>query len=485
MARRPTTQKVLFAVSEMFPIVKTGGLADVAGALPGALAELGVEVRTLLPAYPGVRDAVGGLGEWRSVGDPLGAGEARIALGRIVETDAPVWLLDSPNLFDRPGGPYLDPNGADWPDNHLRFAQLARVAALICDAGDLLGWRPDVLHAHDWQAGLAPAFLAFRGGRRPASVFSIHNPAFQGNFPAEVTAAVGLPPQAFAIDGVEFHGKVSFLKAGIRFADRITTVSPTYAREILTPQGGFGFDGMLRARAADLSGILNGIDTGIWDPSTDRRIPVPYDSRTLDAKAENAKALRTRFHLPETEGAPLIGVVSRFAEQKGIDLILAALPEILAAGAQLVVLGSGDAALEKAFVTAARDHPQAVGVEVKYDEGLAHLVQAGADMLLVPSRFEPCGLTQICALRYGTVPVVRRTGGLADTVVDADSPGGGTGFLFDDETAGELARAVERAVALFRTRAKWRAMQRRAMKQDFSWKRAAGEYAELYGSLTR
>ena len=485
MARRPKTQKVLFAASEMFPIVKTGGLADVVGALPGALAELGIEARTVLPAYPGVRDAVGGLGRWRSVGDPIGAGEARIALGRVMETDAPVWLVDSPNLFDRAGGPYLNPEGVDWPDNHLRFAQLARVAALICDAGDLLGWRPDVLHAHDWQAGLVPAYLALRAGRRPASVFSIHNPAFQGNFPAGVMGAVGLPPQAFAIDGVEFHGKVSFLKAGVQFADRVTTVSPTYARELLTPQGGFGFDGILRARAADLSGILNGIDTGIWNPKADPRIPVPYDSKNLDAKVENTKILRERFELPERDDAPLIGVVSRFAEQKGIDLILEALAEILATGAQLVVLGSGDAALEKAFLTAARMHPDSVGVEVKYDEGLAHLIQAGTDMLLVPSRFEPCGLTQICALRYGTVPIVRRTGGLADTVMDADRPDGGTGFLFDDETAAELAHAVERAVALYRTPTEWRAMQRRGMALDFSWKRAAGEYADLYRSLIR
>lgn len=485
MARRTKALKVLFTASEMFPVVKTGGLADVVGALPLALEEQGIEVRTMLPAYPGVADAVEGLGPWTSLGDPLGAGEARLALGRLAGTGATVWLLDSPALYDRKGGPYLDGDGVDWYDNHLRFAQLSRAAALVCEAGDLIGWRPEVLHAHDWQSGLAPAFVGFRAGRRPATVFTIHNPAFPGNFPAEVLEDVGLPRHSFALEGVEFHGKVSFLKAGIHYADRVTTVSPTFAREMLTPRNGFGFDGVLRARAADLRGILNGIDYGIWNPKTDPRIPRPFDARTVEAKAENRVHLRKRFGLPEVDDTPVIGIVSRFTEQKGIDLILDALPKILAMGTQLVVLGSGEARLEKAFAAAARANRRRIGVELKYDEDLAHLIQAGADMLLVPSRFEPCGLTQICALRYGTIPIVRRTGGLADTVTDIDSRNGGTGFLFDAETADELAHAVLRAVAVFRTSGKWRTLQRRAMAQDFSWGRAADEYIDLYYEVVR
>ena len=477
---------VLFVASEIYPIVKTGGLADVVGALPIALAEAGTDVRVVLPGYPEALAAVESDGERRLLGDILGVGDAWLVSGRLPDSGVFVWLIDCPALYDRKGrGPYLDEDGRDWPDNHLRFALLSRAAALICDLGAVLGWRPDVVHAHDWHAGLTPAFLHFRGGRRPATVFTIHNMTFPGNFPAETLPELGLPPECFSMEGAEFHGRISFLKAGLHYSDRITTVSPTYAREILSVEYGSGFDGVLAARSDDLHGILNGIDYRTWNPADDPLIARTYDPEHLSRKEANKERLRERFGLDRTAvtDAPLVAVVSRFTRQKGIDLILEAIPSILAMGGQVVALGSGDADLEKGFADAGASYPGRVGVEVGYDEPLAHLVQAGADMLLVPSRFEPCGLTQLCALRYGTAPIVRRTGGLADSVVDAAAEDG-TGFVFDYATSSALADAVSRAVAAYGKRRGWRALQRRQMAQDFSWDRAAQDYLALYGDLT-
>jgi len=477
--------KVLFVVSEIYPVIKTGGLGDVAGALPVALGELGVEVRVMLPAYPAVLDAVEDLGEAVSLGDPLGVGEIRLLVGRLPQSGITVWLVHCPALYDRPAGPYGDAVGRDWPDNHLRFALLARAAATVGDVGALLDWRPDVLHAHDWHAGLVAAYLHFRAGRRPATIMTIHNLAFQGNFPAAMLEQVGLPPECFSIDGVEFHSQLSFLKAGIRYSDRVTTVSPTYAREILTPALGCGFDGILRQRGAEFRGILNGIDYRAWDPATDPLIARTYDAGHLARKAANKQALAKRLGLAESPDGPLIGVVSRLTDQKGIDLVLGALPNLLAMGVRLALVGSGDSSLEEAFKDAAVANPGRVGVWTGYDEPLAHQIQAGADLLLVPSRFEPCGLTQLCALRYGTVPVVRRTGGLADTVIDASRGKEGTGFVFEAPTSLALSGAVSRAVEVYRKRTTWRALQRRAMEQDFSWSRAAREYLDLYRELAK
>ncbi|MCG8508342.1 MAG: glycogen synthase GlgA [Rhodospirillales bacterium] len=475
--------KLLFTVSEMYPVVKTGGLGDVAGALPLALSRLGADVRVLLPAYRSVLQQVESREDFQSFGDPLGAGEVSLSQARVAGMEMPVWLVDCPELFDRPGGPYLDESGQDWPDNHLRYATLCRAAAMICDAGTLLGWQPDVLHAHDWQAGLAPAYLALRGGRRPASVFSIHNMAFAGIFPAETLEQVGLPPDCLSIYGVEYHQKLSFLKAGIRYADRLTTVSPTHAREIMIPEFGFGFEGILASRRRDLLGILNGIDDQIWNPRTDHLIAECYDARSLSKKAANKKALQKRYGLPRKPEAPLLGVVSRFTSQKGIDLVVETLPDIVKLGGQLVVLGSGEAELEKRLSAAAKSHSKQVAVTVGYDEDLSHLIQAGCDLFLVPSRFEPCGLTQMYALRYGTLPIVRRTGGLADTVVDAGDPDGGTGFVFDEASAASLRHALTRAFQTYKRPALWRDLQRRAMRADFSWKTAAKEYLSLYREL--
>jgi starch synthase len=476
--------RVLSVTAEFFPLIKTGGLADVAGALPAALAPLGVEMRALLPAYPAVR-AKAGKAKQAAAFDDLFGGPAtlRLTAGPAAEQ---VYLLDAPHLFDRPGNPYLGPDGKDWPDNHLRFAALAWVGSLI-GQGLLEDWRPDLLHGHDWQAGLAPVYLQTAGSSLP-TVFTIHNLAFQGLFPADLLATLRLPPACFTIDGLEYYRQISFLKGGLVYADHLTTVSPTYAREICTPEFGMGMDGVLRTRRAALSGITNGIDDRIWDPSGDPAIASPYGVRTLKAKDRNKAALQERFGLDLDPGALLFCVISRLTAQKGLDLLLAALPLIQSEGGQLALLGSGDPALEEAYRTAARADPGRIGVVLGYDEPLSHRIQAGADAIIVPSRFEPCGLTQLYGLRYGTLPVVSRVGGLADTVIDANQAalqdGVATGIQFEADSLGALETALLRTFELYRDRRAWQAVQRRAMGRKVDWSNAAGAYAALYHHLT-
>ena len=464
-------------------MIKTGGLADVAGALPVALAALGADTRIMLPGYPQVLEQVRALGPWRLLGNLLGAGEIRIGLGRVPDTELPVWVVDAPELFQRKGGPYLDEHGQPWADNHLRFATLARAAALACEAGSLLDWPVDILHAHDWQAGLAPAFLSLRAGKRPATVFTIHNISFPGLFPVETLAQVGLPPESYSINGVEFFGQVSFLKAGIQYSDQVTTVSPTYAREILTEEMGGGFSGLLNTRSARLSGILNGIDTREWNPATDPHIFRQFDAEHLELKAKNREALRKELGLTPRPKSPVLSIVSRFSNQKGLDLIREGIPRILDLGAQMVIQGGGDRVLEQSLLAAAKAHPREISVQIGYNEKLAHRIQAGSDLFLSPARFEPCGLTQLYALRYGTVPVARKTGGLADTIVDFNHGDGGTGFLFDEATPASLLGAIERALAVYKSPRKWRTLQRVCMAQDFSWKASAQSYWDMYQNL--
>jgi starch synthase len=412
-------------------------------------------------------------------------GPTRILADRAHDLD--LIVLDAPHLFDRPGGPYQSPGGTDWPDNPRRFAALARAAASI-GQGALPGYVPEIVHAHDWQAGLAPAYLVYDGGPRPATVMTVHNLAFQGQFPASLLASLGLPLRSFAIDGVEYYGMIGFLKAGLRFADRITTVSPTYAEEIRTAASGMGLDGLLRGRADVMRGIVNGIDVAVWNPATDAALSATYDIKTLGRRAANKRALQKRFGLENDPDAPLFGVISRLSWQKGLDLLLGALPTLFEAGAQLALVGSGDAMLQAAFVAEAQEHPQSMGCFIGYDETLAHLMQGGCDAILVPSRFEPCGLTQLCAQRYGAVPIVSHVGGLVDTVVDATTPEllasrKATGIQFSPVTVAGLQSALERAIALYRDRPTWRAMQRAGMKADVSWRGPAAQYAALYREL--
>jgi starch synthase len=478
-----TPLRVLSVTSEIFPLVKTGGLADVTGALPGALAQEGVEVRTLIPGYPAVISAIGRARTVHTDADLFG-GKARLLRTRRANLD--LLVLDAPHLFARPGNPYLGPDGLDWPDNAIRFAALSRIAADI-GGGMLRGYAPDVVHAHDWQAGLTPAYLHYRGGARPGTVMTVHNLAFPGKAPLDLLSRLGLPPQSYAVEGVEFHGTISMLKAGLWSADRITTVSPAYAAEILTPDAGMGFDGLLRARSGALSGILNGIDTAIWNPAADPLVTASFDRASLEKRAANKMALQARMGLTEDATAPLFGVVSRLTWQKGMDLLLACLPLLRDLGAQLALVGAGEPDVEAGFRAAAAAAPDRIGCVIVYDEGLAHAVQAGADAILVPSRFEPCGLTQLCALRYGAVPVVSRIGGLSDTVIDANAAalaaGVATGVQFSPITAGVLEVALRRAAGLYRDPRVWRTLQENGMAADVSWRGPAKLYAALYRDL--
>lgn len=473
---------VLSVTSEIFPIIKTGGLADVAGALPSALAQEGVRVITLVPGYPAVLNALETSEVVHGYSGFFG-GTANLLSGKAGDLD--LFVIDAPHLFDRPGSPYLAPDGRDWADNARRFAALSRAAADI-GQGVAPGFVPEVIHAHDWQAGLVPIYLSLAGGPRPATVVTIHNIAFQGVFPAHLLFELGLPASTFTIDGVEYYGQIGFLKAGLQHADRITTVSPTYAKEIQTPEGGMGLDGLLRARSHAVSGILNGIDDEVWNPATDRYLGQTYNRDTLDARAVNKAALQKRLGLNQDPDMMLFGVVSRLSEQKGLDLVLAGLTRLLSDGAQLALLGSGDKALEGSFQSTSIAYPGQVGCFFGYDEELAHLIQGGSDALLVPSRFEPCGLTQLCAMRYGSVPIVSRVGGLADTVIDANemaiAAGVATGVQFGPIALAPFTDALGRAKILWRDQEAWRRLQRNGMSADVSWRRPARQYADLYRS---
>ena len=475
--------RVLSVASECVPFVKTGGLADVVGALPGALTPLGVEVRVLMPGYPAVKAALSEDTEAHEL-ECLPGGRARLVSGQADGID--VMVLDSPRLFDRPGNPYLGPDGKDWPDNHLRYGALCRLAAQIATEG-AGGWQPEVVHLHDWQAALTAAWLKL--GRRPAppSLLTIHNIAFQGLFPPEATTPLGLPKTGFQPEGFEFFGQVGFLKAGLVYADRISTVSPTYARELTHPEFGMGLEGVIVSRRAEVYGILNGIDLKVWNPESDPRIVTGFSARVPAGKAGNRGALARRFKLHGAGNGPLFCVVSRLTRQKGLDLLLEILPRLLARGASLALLGSGDPHLESAFRAAADDNPGRVGVIIGYDEPLSHLMQAGSDAIVVPSRFEPCGLTQLYGLRYGTLPVVARTGGLADTVIDANEAalrtGVATGFQFSPVSAAPLADAIDRACDVFTDKKLWSAMVRRAMRHPVGWGASAEAYARIYSEL--
>jgi len=473
--------RVLSVASEAFPLIKTGGLADVVGALPGALAPHGVAVTTLVPGYPAVLHAIGKARTLRKT-ELLGA-PARLLKAEAGGLD--LIVLDAPAYFVRDGGPYGDATGVEWPDNWRRFAALGRAAADIAQ-GAIQSFRPALVHAHDWQAAMALAYLRYDEDVGVPGIITVHNIAFQGKFGTETFAQLGLPPHAYAVDGVEYYGGVGFLKAGLQAASAITTVSPSYAEEIRTAAYGMGLEGLIAARGDVVHGIVNGIDTAIWDPATDPYIPAKYALRALGGRRRNRAAVEQAFGLDPGAG-PIHCVISRLTWQKGMDVLATMIDELVLGGGRLAVLGSGDAALEQAFRAAAQRHPGRVGVRIGYDEPASHLLQAGADTILIPSRFEPCGLTQLYGLRYGCVPVVARTGGLADTVIDANeaavAAGVATGFQFRDVTPPALRGALTRVARAFADPAGWAAIQRQGMKADFSWGRSGARYAALYRAL--
>ncbi len=470
-------QRVLFAASEMAPLIKTGGLADVAGGLTLALQTLHCDVRVVLPAYAGL---LASLDRQRLI--------AQTQLGQfdveIFEATAPqgqqMWLVACAELFGRDGNPYLAADGTDWADNADRFGLFSRAIAWLATQPTVSGFRADVVHLNDWQTGLAAAWLQ-RDATAPPSVFSIHNLAYQGNFDRATFDRLGLPADLWSVDGIEFHDSMSCIKSGIAFADRITTVSPSYAAEIQTSEYGCGFEGLIRRRAAVLHGIVNGIDTSVWNPAIDPMLDAPYSATSLERKLVNKRALQASLGLDADE-LPLLGVVSRLVHQKGIDLILPLLDTLTSVPAQLAVLGNGEAAIETALDAASRRYAGRVAYVPRHDERLAHQIEAGADIFLMPSRFEPCGLNQMYSQAYGTVPVVRRTGGLIDTV-EPVSGTHGTGFFFESATSDALLDAISRAIADSRDLARWRAIQRNGMARDFSWRASASRYVQLYEAL--
>jgi starch synthase len=478
--------KVLFATSEAYPLIKTGGLADVSGALPIALAKLGTDVRVLLPGYRVVLDKIADAPGVARFANPFAPGEVELREHVLPDSDVPILIVACDAFFNRDGGPYQMPNGQDWPDNALRFGLLSYVAALLASDRSPLDWRPDVLHCNDWQTGLAPAYLRYMPkatGHAP-TVMTIHNLAYQGNFGSDLVGPLGLPPASFAMHGLEFHGHLSFLKAGLFYADRLSTVSPTYAREIQEPHLGFGLHGLLHERREVLSGILNGIDTREWDPGHDPHLAKTYTARSLKRKAENKRALQERLGLELNADKPLIAVISRITYQKGSDVVLAVAPEILREGAQVAMLGTGEREIEQALSMLAQRHPGQLSVTIGYDEAQSHLMEAGADLFLMPSRYEPCGLNQMYSQRYGTPPIVSATGGLADTVVDATpeniAAGRATGFVFHGVHYHSVLDSVCRALRLYGDQTAWQAIQRRGMAADFSWEHSARAYLELY-----
>ncbi|NNF23221.1 MAG: glycogen synthase GlgA [Rhodobacteraceae bacterium] len=468
-------RQVLSVTSECIPLVKTGGLADVAGALPGAMRDVGWEMKTLLPGYPEVMAKIKA-GKTVLSDKNLFGGAAKVV--EASGSGLKLFVLVAPHLYERDGLPYGDASGKDWPDNPERFAALCKMAARIGSegAGD---WLPDIVHCHDWQAGLTPLYLSQSSGHRPGTIMTIHNIAFHGFAPKEKIGLLGLPRDGFTQDGYEYWDQISALKAGLVWSDKLTTVSPTYAKELMRAEFGMGLDGLLQSRSNDLVGILNGIDDKTWDPATDPEIA---NYKTPRGKRTAKTRLRREFGLPVSDG-PLCVVVSRLSHQKGLDLLLEALPALVDRGGQLALLGSGDKELERRFAEAAASH-KFVSARIGYDEALSHRMIAGADAILVPSRFEPCGLTQLYGLRYGTVPVVAYTGGLVDTVIPV-SPMTlrgkvATGIQFHPATSDALARALMQAVDLFADKPVWEMLQKNGMRQTVGWQASAAEYASLY-----
>jgi starch synthase len=478
--------RVLFLSSEIYPLAKTGGLADASAGLSRALSDLGVDMRLAMPGYP---RALLGAADKRVVTelpDFGGQGVTRVIGARMPDSGLPIWLIDCPALFDREGTPYQDQHGDEWPDNAERFAHLSRVAAKIATGELVAGWQADVVHANDWHTGLLP-LLVDGAASRPPILFTIHNLAFQGLFPVPLVSSLGLPQSVFVPEGIEFYGNASFLKAGIRYSDRLTTVSPAYAREILTHEHGCGLDGLLRDRADALTGILNGVDNSLWNPAADPHLPAHFSGTDVSGKRRCKVQVQKELGLQFAPDVPLFIWISRITHQKMADTAADILPALLERNLQVAILGEGDVALENRFRAIAEQHPGRAAVWIGYEEPLAHRLYAGGDLLLHPARFEPCGLTPLYALRYGTIPIVRTVGGLADTIVPATEDsvclGTATGVAFDRPTADGLLESADRALDLYAQPGVWRRIQHRGMTQDFGWDRSARRYQALYHEL--
>ena len=474
--------KILFAASEIYPLIKTGGLADVAGALPVALRKKGLDVKLIMPAYQGILEKVAPIQKSINLGNPFGVGDLLLLETHIPENNTPIYLLQCQALYEREDGPYVDRNGIDFKDNHIRFAALSWATATLALHGNLIDWQADILHLNDWQTGFAAAYLESWKVKHLPIVTTVHNLRYNGSFDMDQFSDTFLSTELLSMHGMEFYGRFSGLKAGLVYADAITTVSPTYAQEILTPEYGDGLDGTLRAMSEKLVGILNGVDYEQWSPEVDPLIAQQYNTDNLEQKRANKLALLQENSLSEDLNQPIFGVVSRLTEQKGLDLILEVMPNLLDKGARLVVLGSGDKQLESGYLALQDKYPEQVSVRIGYFEDYSHRIQAGIDALLIPSRFEPCGLTQLYALKYGTLPIVRQTGGLADSVFELTEKA--NGFVFADASKEALQAAMERCMTCFhQDKVRWQALQKNAMSYDFSWEAVTDQWETLYKSL--
>ncbi len=479
--------RILFATSEVAPLIKTGGLADVSAALPQALLQMGADVRLLIPGYPQVLKALPHLWPVAEFSILYGLPKVRLLEGKL-PSGVPLWVVECPELYQRGGGPYQDEHGMNWMDNAQRFGVLSKMAAMLGSADTPVGWKAEVVHCNDWQSALAPAYLHFSKDAAP-SVMAIHNLAFQGIFPPQTTVELGLPMDCFQMEGVEFYGNLSFLKAGLHYADHITTVSPSYAEEIQTDEMGFGMQGLLASRRSTLTGIVNGIDTDVWNPAADQNLAQNYDANSLGDKVANKLELQKRMGLKQDPGIPLFGLISRFTYQKGLDIVLEIAPQLVTLPAQLVLLGTGDAGIQRGALELSHRFSGQMNAYVGFDESLSHLIEAGADIFLMPSRFEPCGLNQMFSQRYGTPPVVHATGGLKDTVVDCAEEtlarGDASGFMFHGANVASLWDAVQRAVAAYHDKNTWRTLQQNGMARDFGWGKSAAAYCSIYERLIR
>ena len=482
--------KVLFITPEVYPLCNTGGLGDVSAALPAALRKLQTDVRLLLPGYPKVIAGVKYKSKIAEFNELLQLPSIKLLSARLSLSKSetiPVFVVDCPALFDREGGPYMDALGHDWPDNALRFGLLSKVGAILASDASPIAWRPHIAHCNDWQSGLAPAYLHFHQGMKAATIMTIHNLAFQGIFPPRNMVQLSLPEESFDIHGVEYHGNLSFLKAGLYYADHITTVSPNYAEEIQAEPLGYGMQGLLAARRRHLTGIINGIAIKDWDPATDHHLVKNYSRETITDKRANKIALQQQMGLTVNTDIPLFAIVSRLSHQKGIDLLIEIASQLIEIPAQLMVLGNDQAELAHQLLQLAQTYPQAIAVHIGFNEALSHLIEAAADCFLMPSRFEPCGLNQMYSQRYGTPPVAHATGGLVDTVVDCTSAtlenGSASGFLFAPLSSDSLLNTIKRAVYTYHDKKTWQRLQENGMAKDFSWRTSAAAYQEIYRSL--
>lgn len=481
--------KVLFVSSEVFPLIKTGGLADVSGSLPTALKNLGVDIRILMPGYLPVLEQLIGLQTIATVNDLPHIGNAELLLGTIKDTQVQVIAIKAPSLYERDGGPYSDALGQEWQDNPIRFGVLSKVASLLAsNHSPISNWQPNIVHCNDWQTGLAPAYMKLTEHSKAKSIISLHNMAFQGCYPPHWVTTLGLPSSGFSIEGFEYHGQVSFLKAGIFYADAISTVSPRYAKEIQTAAFGFGLEGLLTNRGNEIKGILNGIETDEWSPEKDTYLVKNFSASKIAGKKEVKKVLQEHLGLNVDANAPLLGVVSRLTYQKGLDMLLPHLQKLIDDGCQFALLGGGESALESAFLALAAQNPGRISVTIGYNERLSHQIMAGCDMFVMPSRFEPCGLNQLYGLAYGTPPIVNATGGLADSVIDSNpahiADKTANGFVMVEASAEGLIACISRALEVFRHDQKtWRKIQKTGMSQNLSWDKSAEDYLALYKNL--